>query len=596
MDAFDFLTLVCGLALFLYGMDVMGDALKKSAGRKLKTILGNLTSNKVKAFFLGLGVTAVIQSSSATTVMVVGFVNSGTMLLSQAVGVILGANVGTAVTAWLTALNGIEGGAEATAWLAWLKPDAWMPVLALIGICLIMFAKRDRQKDVGAILMGFAVLMVGMDTMSAAVAGLKGSAEFRQLLTLFSNPLLGVLAGTVLTAIVQSSSASVGILQALSSTGAISFGAAMPIIMGQNIGTCVTAMISALGANKNGRRAALVHLYFNIIGVILWMGAYYLVGWILQSFNVFDLFGLANNNYVDMWSIAGIHTVFKIFSVTCLMPFTNLLVKLAEKSIKGTDDKGDEFTSMLDERLLDTPSVAIERSYAVAQRMAVLSSQALYRAIDMLKEFDKNGVPEIEQIEDKVDLYNDTVASYLVKLSARSMSEQDSREVSKLLYMIGDFERICDHAMNIKESAVELEESKGAFSDSAVKELDVMCGAVKEIFEITARAFVTGDMKEAFKVEPLEQVVDDLKDKIRVNHTHRLQNDQCTIEGGWILSDLLTDLERVSDHCSNIAGCLVEMSERGSLELHSYAERLKATDGNFDKTYRQYSEKYSLAD
>jgi phosphate:Na+ symporter len=404
------------------------------------------------------------------------------------------------------------------------------------------------------------------------------------------------LAGTVLTAVVQSSSASVGILQALSSTGAISFSAAMPIVMGQNIGTCVTAMISALGANKNGRRAALVHLYFNIIGVAIWMSGYYLIGWILKSVNVFDLFDLANSNYVNMWTIAGIHTVFKLFSVAVLMPFTNLLVKLAEKSIKGSDDKGDAFTSMLDERLLDTPSVAIERSYAVAQRMAILSAEALQRAMGMLKVFDKNGVNEVEQIEDKVDLYNDTIASYLVKLSARSMSEHESQEVSKLLYMIGDFERICDHAMNIKESAVELEESEGAFSDTAIKELDVMCGAVKEIFEITARAFATGDIKEAFKVEPLEQVVDDLRDKIRLNHTRRLQNDQCTIEGGWILSDLLTDLERVSDHCSNIAGCLVEMSMHGGLELHTYAERVKKEDRNFEKTYQQYSEKYSIAD
>ena len=484
MSIFDVLTLICGLALFLYGMDVMGDALKKSAGRKLKTILGNLTSNKWKGFLLGLGVTAIIQSSSATTVMVVGFVNSGTMLLSQAIGVIMGANVGTAVTAWITGLNGLGGSAASAAeWLSWLKPSAWMPILALIGICLNMFAKRDKKKDVGNILMGFAILMVGMDMMSGAVSGLKSSSEFQQILLLFKNPLLGILAGTVLTAIVQSSSASVGILQALSSTGAITYSAAMPIIMGQNIGTCVTAMLSSISANKNGKRAALVHLYFNIIGVILWMGLYYLIGWILTSTNVFGLFTWAEGTIIDMWGIAGIHTVFKIFSVALLMPVSNLLEKLAMATIKGTDTKGDSFTDMLDDRLLEAPAVAIERCYEVADQMAKLSSRAIRQAITLLGTYDEKVAQEVHDAEDKVDIYEDVLGSYLMKLSARSMTETDSQEVTKLLYMIGDFERISDHAVNIVDSADEIKDKGLQFSDKAIQELSVMYGAINEIIE-----------------------------------------------------------------------------------------------------------------
>jgi phosphate:Na+ symporter len=429
MDIFDILTLVCGLALFLYGMDVMGNALKKSAGRKLKTILGNLTSSKFKGFLLGLGVTAVIQSSSATTVMVVGFVNSGTMLLSQAISVIMGANVGTAVTAWLTALNGIEGGADATAWLAYLKPDAWMPILAIIGIAFIMFSKRDKHKDMGAILMGFAVLMVGMSLMSDAVSVLKGDPNFASILTLFNNPLFGVLAGTVLTAIVQSSSASIGILQALSVTGAISFGTAIPIILGQNIGTCVTAMLSALSANKNGKRTAVAHLFFNVIGVAFWLGMYYFVGWILNLTGIFDVFALANGTTINMWGIATVHTVFKLLAVGLMWPFTKLLEKLACAIIKGDDKKGDEFTSMLDERLLDTPSVAIERCRAVACQMAKLSIQPLKKSIGLLDNYDPKVAEEIRDAEDKVDIYEDALGSYLVKLSSRNMPESDSHEV-----------------------------------------------------------------------------------------------------------------------------------------------------------------------
>ena len=595
MGIFEILTLLCGLALFLYGMDVMGDALKKSAGRKLKTILGNLTSNKFKGFLLGLGVTAIIQSSSATTVMVVGFVNSGTMLLGQAVGVIMGANVGTAVTAWITALNGIEGGADATAILKWLKPDAWMPILAIIGICLLMFSKKNKLKDVGTILLGFAVLMTGMDIMSGAVSGLKNDPGFCQILTLFENPLLGVLAGTILTAVVQSSSASIGILQALAvGTGAISFGAAIPIILGQNIGTCITAMLSALGANKNGKRAAFVHLYFNIIGVAFWLTMYYLVGWIFSLTGAFDLFGLANTTMIDMWGIAIVHTTFKILSVITLFPFTKLLEKLACLTVRGSDKKGDEYTNMLDERLLDTPTVAIDRSRAVAAQMAVISMDSFKKSISILDNYDSKIADEIRKEEDTADIYEDELGSYLVKLSERDMDAIDSHEVTKLLHMIGDFERISDHAVNLLESAEELKDKSLSFSKQAQNELHTLTAAVGEILTITKEAFVESDMKKAAMVEPLEQVVDYLKDQIRFHHTLRLQKSECTIEHGFVLADILTNLERVSDHCSNIAGCLIEMSRNDSLGVHEYLHEVKAGSPEFTKLYNGFLEKYSI--
>ncbi len=595
MTIFDVLTLVCGLALFLYGMDVMGDALKKSAGRKLKTILGNLTSNKFKAFLLGLGVTAIIQSSSATTVMVVGFVNSGTMALSQAIGVILGANVGTAVTAWITALNGIKGGADATAWLNYLKPDAWMPILALIGICCILFAKKDKHKDIGAIFMGFAVLMVGMDTMSGAVSGLKESAQFQQILTLFHNPFFGVLAGTALTAIVQSSSASVGILQALSMTGAITYGTAMPIIMGQNIGTCVTAIISSVSANKNGKRAAIVHLYFNIIGVVLWMCCYYIVGMLLRGNTTFDLLAFADNNSINMWGIAGIHTIFKIFSVILIFPFTRYLEKLAYLTIKGDDKKGDSYTDMLDERLLETPSVAIERSYSVAYQMAHLACDSLCSSIALFDGYDSAIATRIREEEDKVDIYEDVLGSYLVKLSSKSMTEADSQEVTKLLYMLSEFERISDHAVNLVESVEEITEKNIPFSEQANAQLKVFYAAVTEIVRMSENTFVNKDLELAHTVEPLEEVIDKLREQIRLGHIVRLQKVECTIEQGFVLSDILTNLERVSDHCSNIASCLIEMSEHASLDLHGYHHKVIAGDKDYNKLFVEYTEKYKLS-
>ena len=587
------LSLACGLALFLYGMDVMGDALKKSAGRKLKTILGNLTSNKFKGFLLGLGVTAIIQSSSATTVMVVGFVNSGTMLLSQAAGVILGANVGTAVTAWITALNGLENLGFSLDALKLLKPDAWMPVLALIGIGLIMFSKKSKFKDVGNILMGFAVLMVGMTLMSDAVSGY--GEQLKPLFTMFKDwPILGVLAGTLLTAIVQSSSASVGILQALSFTGAITYGSAMPIVMGQNIGTCITAIISSLGANKNGKRAAFIHLYFNVIGVGLWMALYYAIGWILESTGTFGLLSWADGTTIEAFGIAGIHTVFKIFSVCALMPFTNLLEKLACLTVRGTDKKGDEYTSMLDERFLDTPSVAIERCRKVAVRMGELSIAPFNKSITLLQNYDPAVAQEIRDAEDKVDIYEDALGTYLVKLSSRDLDDEDSVEVTKLLHIIGDLERISDHSVNIVESAEELHDKELSFSYYANRELEVMYSALDEITNMTNEAFAENNLNKATLVEPLEQVVDDLKDKIKLSHVIRVQKNQCTIEHGFILSDLLNNLERVSDHCSNIAGCIIEMSQKDALDLHSYLREVKAGGKEFEINYKRYLEKYAL--
>lgn len=595
MGVMDVLTLLCGLALFLYGMDVMGNSLKKSAGRKLKSVLGTLTSNKIKAFLLGLGVTAVIQSSSATTVMVVGFVNSGTMLLSQAVGVIMGANVGTAVTAWLTALNGIEGGAAATSYLQWLKPDAWMPILAVIGIAMIMFSKKSKLKDAGMILMGFAVLMTGMDIMGGAVSGLKNDPGFCQLLTFFENPILGVLAGTVLTAVVQSSSASIGILQALAiGTGAISYGAAIPIILGQNIGTCITAMISSLGANKNGKRAAFVHLYFNVIGVVLWLGLFYLVGWLLPLAGGPDVLEIANGTMIDTWGIAGVHTVFKILSVISIAPFSRLLEKLAYATVRGTDKKGDEYTDMLDDRLLDTPSVALDRCRAVTYHMAEISVEALRSSLRFFEAYDAAAAEEIREAEEKTDVYEDMLGSYLVKLSERDMAVEDSHEVTKLLHIIGEFERISDHAVNIVESAEELKDKSISFSQTATDELLALAGAVDEIVLITKDALVQNDMAMAATVEPLEQVVDHLKNQIRLRHTLRLQKSECTIEHGFVLSDILTNLERVSDHCSNIAGCLIEMSRHEALGVHEYLQTVKAGGEEFNRLYEEYLEKYNL--
>ena len=587
MDLFDILSLVCGLALFLYGMELMGDALKKSAGNNLKAILGKMTTNPIKGFFLGLVVTAVIQSSSATTVMVVGFVNSGTMTLLQSVGVILGANVGTAVTAWLTALSGIDGGAEALGIIQYLKPDAWMPVLALIGICLVMFVKRGKKKDIGVILLGFSILMVGMSMMSDAVAGLKNDDGFKSILTMFENPILGVLAGLVLTAIVQSSSASVGILQSLTATGAITYGAAIPIVMGQNIGTCVTAMISSVGANKNGKRAALVHLYFNIIGVVIVLALFYLLSWLIEPIEAF-----VSGTYIDMWGVALVHTVFKLICVLILGPFYKLLAKLATLTIK--DGKEAETENLLDDRLLETPAVAVARAIEVTGVMAEISKSALLDSLTLFDKYDSKLADEIRDKETKADVLEDALGSYLVKLSSCDMDERDSRQITKLLHIIGDYERISDHAVNIVESAEELQDKKIEFSPQAQKELAALRGAVEEILVITTDAFLNDDLKRAADVEPLEQVIDELRDKIKLNHILRLQKSECSIEHGFVLSDLLTNYERVSDHCSNIAGCVIEISAFDALDMHKYLYDVKHGGEGFDEKFRAYKKKYTI--
>ena len=582
MGIFEILELICGLALFLYGMDVMGESLKKSAGSSLKTILAKMTSSPLRGFLLGLGVTAIIQSSSATTVMVVGFVNSGTMTLLQSVGVIMGANVGTAVTSWITGLSGVGDA------LKWLKPDSWMPIIAAIGVIITMFVKRGRKKDVGYILLGFAVLMVGMDMMSGSVSGLKDDPAFASLLLKFQNPILGVLAGLVLTVIVQSSSASVGILQSLTATGAITFGAAIPIIMGQNIGTCVTAMLSSIGANKNGKRAAFVHLYFNIIGVVVWLSVYSIVEAIVPYVSQFA------DGTIDMWGIAAVHTIFKILSVALIAPFYKLLEKLAVLTVKDSEDDEEEKTSPLDERLLITPAVAVERATEVTGTMAIVSCKALRNALSIFEQYDQKLAEKVRKQENKADNYEDSLGSYLIKIAENEVDEQDSKQVTKLLHIIGDFERISDHAVNIVESAEEIADKKMEFSEEANRELSILCDAVLEILNITEEAFLENDIEKARLVEPLEQVIDGLKSKIKRNHIRRLQNNECTIENGFILADILNNFERVSDHCSNIAECVIEIAERELIDTHKYMREIKSEDSAFEAKYKEYKGKYSI--
>ena len=588
MTVFDALTLVCGLALFLYGMNNMGDALRRSAGSSLKSMLGKMTSSTFKGFLLGMVVTAIIQSSSATTVMVVGFVNSGTMTLMQSVGVILGAELGTAVTAWLTALSGLGGdNAVDLGWLEWLKPDAWMPILALIGIVMTMFCKSQKKQDVGRVLLGFAVLMVGMDLMSGAVSPLKSDPNFASILTMFKNPLLGLLAGMVLTAIVQSSSASIGILQSLTVTGAISYGMAIPIIMGQNIGTCITAILAAIGANKNGKRAAFVHLYFNVIGAAIWITVFSIVSAVVPALDPFFA------EPIDMWGVAIVHTGFKILSLCILLPLNRQLEKLAVLTVRDRGEKSAE--SPLDDRLFRTPAVAVARAADVTREMAALSCRALCDAISMFDGgYDDKAAASIRAAEDRADVLEDEIGSYLVRLSGQSMDERDSHEVTKLLRLIGDFERISDHAVNLLESAEEVRDKKIVFSQEAQHELAVMMAAVSEIVELTDRCFAQSDIELAAKVEPLEQHIDKLRDQIKLHHILRLRKSECTIEHGFVLSDILTNLERVSDHCSNVAGCVIEISRHDALDMHRYLGEVKQGGEAYDAMYQEYRTKYAL--
>ena len=583
MDFWDILALVGGLCLFLFGMNLMGSYLEKAAGGGLKTILSKLTTGKMAGFLTGLGVTAVIQSSSATTVMVVGFVNSGLLTLRQAINVIMGANVGTTVTAWLLSLTGVSG----DAWYVEIfKPTSFTPILALVGIILFMGSKSNRKKDIGVILLGFATLMYGMDAMSASVEGLKTDPNFASILTLFDNPLLGVLTGALLTAIIQSSSASVGILQALSSTGSISIGMSIPIIMGQNIGTCVTALISSVGTNRNARRASIVHLSFNVIGTVILITVFSIVR------AVVDIPLLTEG--ANQVTIAICHSAFNIACTAIMLPCAGLLEKLSMKLIpepKGADQK--EEVNELDERLMITPAVAIERCRVVTEKMANISKVSLYKALDQLNTYDESICKEIVEEENKVDEYEDILGSYLVKLNTFPLTDRDMRESAKLLHLIGDIERISDHAVNIMESAEELNEKGIVFSDFALGELSVIISAVKEIVELSYTAFIGNDIAAAKRVEPLEQVIDNLKEKLRTRHIERLQNGGCTIEAGFIWSDLLNNLERVSDHCSNVAGCVIEMAQ-GSLDLHQYLKSLKDGKGEFVEQLEEYSRAYSV--
>ncbi|MBQ1237555.1 MAG: Na/Pi cotransporter family protein [Oscillospiraceae bacterium] len=586
MDIFAVFELVGGLAMFLYGMNVMGDGLEKQAGGKLKTILERMTSNPVKGFLLGLAVTAVIQSSSATTVMVVGFVNAGIMKLRQAIGIIMGANVGTTVTAWILSLTGLEGDSFI---VQILKPSTFSPLVAFIGIVMIMFFKKDSLRNIGSIAMGFAVLMFGMDMMSAAVKPLRDIPEFTSILTMFSNPILGVLAGALLTAVIQSSSASVGILQALSDTGSVTFSSAVPIILGQNIGTCVTALISSVGTNKNARRAAVVHLYFNLIGTTMFLCLFYAAHAILD----FSFFALP----IDRMGISVVHTLFNLVSTLTLLPFAGLLEKLALLTIR--DDGKDEKRKVLDEDLLDerflaSPSVAIFQSQKMTRSMATLAQSCLHQAISLIGNYDEQVAHAIEEGEDQIDLYEDKLGSYLVHLSGKSLTLQESHEVSKLLHVIGDFERIGDHAVNILKSAKEMKDKKFVFSDDAKKELDTISSAIEEVVRLATEAFIRDDLAMAAQVEPLEQVVDNMKNELRARHISRLQAGECTIHNGFVFSDLITNFERVADHCSNIGVCLLRIAE-DTFDTHEYLNHIKdGHNDSFEKNYQKYKEMYSL--
>lgn len=580
MNLFDVLSLIGGLALFLFGMEIMGNSLEKKAGGQLKSILGKMTEKPLKGFLLGMGVTAVIQSSSATTVMVVGFVNSGIMTLHQAINIIMGANIGTTVTSWILSLAGIEG---SNTIVRLFKPDSFVPVLALIGIIFIMFMKNNKKRDTGFILLGFATLMTGMSAMSDAVSGLKEVPEFTSILTLFTNPILGVLAGAVLTAIIQSSSASVGILQALSSTGSITYGAALPIIMGQNIGTCITAMLSSMGANKNAKRTAFVHLYFNLLGTVAVLALFYGINAVVDF--------TFTENTIDGLGIAILHTAFNVVCTVLWIPFTGLLEKLATATVRDTEEK--EKYEMLDERLLATPPIAVERCKAVTEKMAEISKDTITNALSLLLNYDEKVSETVLKGEKKADKYEDKLGSYLVKVSALELSDADAAEATKLLHVIGDLERISDHAVNILKSAEEIHEKDLNFSGKCKKELSMMIDAVNEIISLSYEAFMNNDLVKADLVEPLEQVVDDLKDKLKSRHIKRLQKGECTIELGFVLNDLLTNLERISDHCSNIAGLLIEIS-LGEMDIHKYLKHVKKDEASFKENYEIFSNKYSF--
>lgn len=583
MDIFSVFTFAGGLALFLYGMNIMGKSLEKQAGGRFKSMLERITSNPSSGVLLGMGITAIIQSSSATTVMVVGLVNSGIMTLENSVGVIMGANIGTTVTAWIISLIGIE---SSNFFIQMFKPANFSPILAVIGICMLMFAKRERKKEIGHILLGFAVLMFGMTTMSDAVKPLADVPEFINVLTMFSNPALGILAGALITGVIQSSSASVGILQAMSMTGSITFGVAIPILMGQHIGTCVTALISSIGANANAKRAAMIHLLFNVLGVIAFSIIFYLldalIGWAFLD------------SPINVAQIAIVHTFLSLFNTALFLPLNKQLVRLVRFTVKDSDSE--EKFQLLDERLLRTPAFAVVRCRGLTDDMAALSREMLLDSINTLRNFSEASSREILEKEEKMDQYEDKLGTYMVRLSSRSMSASDSKEVGELLQCIGDFERIADHSVNIMESAEELSQKNLQFSNAASEELKVMKDAVIEIVDLAVTAFIKNDVEIATNVEPLEEVVDMLTVQLKTRHIARLQRNECTTVLGFVFSDLITNFERVADHCSNIALAVLQKHSEKSFDAHKYIQEMIGADNErFSKLHAGYLEKYSLS-
>lgn len=588
MDFFDLLSMIGGLALFLFGMNLLGDGLSKASGGRMERILEKLTNNPIKAVAMGAAVTAVIQSSSATTVMVVGFVNSGIMKLNQAVGIIMGANIGTTITSWILGLSGLESDMFL---IKMLKPSSFSPILAIIGIGIIMFSKSEKKKNVATILVGFAILMTGMDTMSDAVKPLRDVPEFTSILTRFSNPIMGMLAGLILTAVIQSSSASVGILQALCATGAVGYGAAIPIIMGQNIGTCVTAMISSIGASKNAKRTALIHLYFNIIGTIVFMVVFYILNAIIK----FPFMDAA----ADAWGIAVVHSVFNVCATLLLLPFSKGLVKLATLSVPDEavvveQTHAQKALSILDPRFLETPALAVEQARNAAEIMASLAEESMNKAMSLLADYKEETAERVIELEAEVDVFEDQIGSYLVKASSKSLSGKDSHTLSVILHAIGDFERISDHARNVMEAAKEMHDKGLEFSQKAQEELEVFRRAIHDIIRLAMKSFAEEDLELAKQVEPLEEVIDRLNLEIKARHVKRLRKGKCTIELGFILSDITTNFERVSDHCSNIAVCLLEVNE-DEFDTHAYVHALKENDNiDFRSKVIAYEQRYML--
>jgi phosphate:Na+ symporter len=580
MDIFSILNLIGGLSLFLFGMSLMGQALERRAGNRLKVLLGKLTANRITGLTTGLGVTAVIQSSSATTVMVVGFVNSGLMTLRQAINVIMGANVGTTVTAWILSLSGISSD---NVFVKLLKPSSFTPILALVGIILYMFTKESKRRDTGMILLGFATLMFGMEAMSGAVSGLRDLPEFQNMFVAFTNPVLGVLAGAILTAIIQSSSASVGILQALASTGAVTYGAAIPIIMGQNIGTCITAIISAVGANKNAKRAALVHLSFNVIGTVVWLSIFCIV----KAVAVPAILGES----ASLMGIAVCHSAFNILCTMLMLPLAGMLEKTVIKMIP--DNEVIEQTDELDSRLLGSPSLALERCGQVLDSMAGIAVAALKDSIGSITRYDEETALRIRDAEEKTDHLEDILGTYLVKLTSTQLGENESAKVTEYMKVIGDYERIADHAVNILESAEELVQKGIVFSDQAQKEYDLISDAVEDILDLSHTAFKDTDLKAARKTEPLEQIVDELKETLRTRHILRLQKGECSVDAGFVWSDLLTNLERVADHCSNISGCVLDTAGH-TMNIHQNQRLLRNNGEDFGQELQELRVKYKI--